>query len=63
VIRVKKRKTNALKLKEIAEKSVSKGGSCLKNFKSFIEQIKHEGSSKVLTVDCRIVSKSFKVCP
>uniref|UniRef100_A0A2N9HIM4 Glycosyltransferase N-terminal domain-containing protein n=1 Tax=Fagus sylvatica TaxID=28930 RepID=A0A2N9HIM4_FAGSY len=34
-------KTNALKLKEMAKKSVTEGGSSFKNFKSFIEQIKH----------------------
>ncbi|KAK7855635.1 udp-glycosyltransferase 83a1 [Quercus suber] len=34
-------KINALKLKEIAKKSVTDGGSSFKNFKSFIEQIKH----------------------
>jgi hypothetical protein len=34
-------KTNALKLKEMAKKSVTKGGSSFKNFESFIEQIKH----------------------
>ncbi|KAK9996190.1 hypothetical protein SO802_020876 [Lithocarpus litseifolius] len=34
-------KTKALKLKEMAKKSVSEGGSSLKNFESFIEQIKH----------------------
>ncbi|GMY39796.1 UDP-glycosyltransferase 83A1-like [Fagus crenata] len=34
-------KSNALKLKEMAKKSVSEGGSSFKNFKSFIEQIKH----------------------
>ncbi|KAL4633506.1 hypothetical protein ACB092_04G127400 [Castanea dentata] len=34
-------KTNALKLKEMAKKSVVDGGSSFKNFKSFIEQIKH----------------------
>lgn len=30
------KKTNALNLKEIAKKSVSQGGSCLKNFESFL---------------------------
>jgi len=34
-------KTNALKLKEMAKKSVTEGGSSFKNFESFIEQIKH----------------------
>ena len=34
-------KTKALKLKEMAKKSVSEGGSSFKNFESFIEQIKH----------------------
>ncbi|KAK4568062.1 hypothetical protein RGQ29_003714 [Quercus rubra] len=34
-------KTNALKLKEMAKKSLIDGGSSFKNFKSFIEQIKH----------------------
>jgi hypothetical protein len=34
-------KTNALKLKEMAKKSVIEGGSSFKNFESFIEQIKH----------------------
>jgi hypothetical protein len=34
-------KANALKLKEMAKKSVTEGGSSFKNFKSFIEQIKH----------------------
>lgn len=29
---------NALKLKEMAEKSVSEGGSSLKNLKSFVEE-------------------------
>ncbi|XP_050256101.1 UDP-glycosyltransferase 83A1-like [Quercus robur] len=33
-------KTNALKLKEMAKKSVTEGGSSFKNFESFIEQIK-----------------------
>ena len=34
-------KTNALKLKEMAKKSVIEGGSSFKNFESFIVQIKH----------------------
>jgi len=34
-------KTTALKLKEMAKKSVTEGGSSFKNFESFIEQIKH----------------------
>uniref|UniRef100_A0A2N9HAQ7 Glycosyltransferase n=1 Tax=Fagus sylvatica TaxID=28930 RepID=A0A2N9HAQ7_FAGSY len=34
-------KSNALKLKEMAKKSVTEGGSSFKNFESFIEQIKH----------------------
>ena len=34
-------KANALKLMEMAKKSVTEGGSSFKNFKSFIEQIKH----------------------
>ena len=34
-------KINALKLKEMAKKSVTDGGSSFKNFNSFIEQIKH----------------------
>jgi len=34
-------KTNALKLKEMAKKSVTEVGSSLSNFESFIEQIKH----------------------
>ncbi|KAM3751296.1 hypothetical protein ACB098_04G098000 [Castanea mollissima] len=34
-------KTNALKLKQMAKKSVTEGGSSFKNFESFIEQIKH----------------------
>ncbi|XP_030939632.1 UDP-glycosyltransferase 83A1-like [Quercus lobata] len=33
-------KTKSLKLKEMAKKSVSEGGSSFKNFESFIEQIK-----------------------
>ena len=34
-------KTKALKLKEMAKKSVSEGGSSFKNFESIIEKIKH----------------------
>ncbi|KAM4102144.1 hypothetical protein ACB094_05G201300 [Castanea mollissima] len=34
-------KTSALKLKEMAKKSVTEVGSSFKNFESFIEQIKH----------------------
>ncbi|XP_030940419.1 UDP-glycosyltransferase 83A1-like [Quercus lobata] len=34
-------KTSALKLKEMAKKSVTEGGSSFKNFESFIEKIKH----------------------
>ena len=34
-------KINALKLKEMAKKSVTNGRSSFKNFNSFCEQIKH----------------------
>lgn len=34
-------KKNALKLKEMAKKSVTEGGSSFKNFESFIDQLKH----------------------